>query len=46
MGGTGSNPKESKRDVRKPRRSEHDLDYYKMLRARDKRDQAKYKEIS
>ena len=49
MGGVlGSTAKEdNKKDKRRaPRRSEHDLEYYKMLQARDKRDQARYKEIS
>jgi hypothetical protein len=48
MGGVvGSNSKDEKsKEKRKPRRSEHDLEYYKMLQAREKRDQARYKEIS
>jgi hypothetical protein len=47
MGGTGSTPKEKERkDKRKPRRSEHDVEYYKMCQDRDKRDQKRYKEIS
>lgn len=31
MGGTDSTPKEEgRKDKRKPRRSEHDVEYYKM----------------
>lgn len=42
MGGSNSNDKKG----RAPRRDGQDLEYYKMVQERERRDQARYKEIS
>jgi len=43
MGGTNSS---TDKKGRAPRRDGQDLEYYKMVQERERRDQARYKEIS